>query len=156
MMTEDQMNRAKAFMAKNPDAGRRRLMAETGCTAFATTKFLKQWAAGATLLTKPVPPGPQAAPTPGSKPGVSVRDFLGRFDFESKLRRTVKDLCADRFVSDADIRNACDIPVSSFKTVASLPEFQACQLKESGTVWWSTKENIDTVRAKARKWGISK
>lgn len=99
---------------------------------------------------------PAVLTTKQAKPGISVRDFAARFDFEAKLRKTLKELCQDKFVSESDIRNCCDIPVSSFKTVAALPEFTACQMKEGGTVWWSAKANVDAVRAQARKWGISK
>lgn len=166
-MTREQFEKAEALRKSNPRAGRRRLMAATGCTSFAAQQYLQGVYTKGRLGGAPGRPrgGAKAsaretkdgapAQTPG-RPGVSVREFLGRFDFEATLRKTVKDLCADRFVADADIRTACDIPVTSYRAVASLPEFQACQIKEGGTVWWSTRENVDRVRASARKWGISK
>lgn len=165
-MTKEQFEKAEALSKSCPRVGRRKLMTATGCTSFAAQQYLQgvytkgnlgktsgRWgrAKASAQETKDGAP----AQTPG-RPGVSVREFLGRFDFEATLRKTVKDLCADRFVADADIRTACDIPVTSYRAVASLPEFQACQMKEGGTVWWSTRENVDRVRASARKWGISK
>ena len=169
MLTSEQWTKAEGYVKAHPDAGRATLARVVGSNDSDARRFLERFRAGETAWPGPrgkagkagskagaVPDAPDKAGAAAAKPGVSLRDFLGRFDFEAKLRRTVRDMCSDRFVSDADIRNACDIPVASFKTVASLPEFQACQLKEGGTVWWSSKENVDTVRAKARKWGISK
>ena len=153
-MTEPALKLAEAAYKADPKIGRRRLMAAAHCTSFAAAKFLIQKHEGAT----PVVTAQSAATQPlaSSRPGVSVREFSSRFDFEAKLRKTLKELCSDKFVSDSDIRNNCDIPVSSFRTVAALPEFAACQMKEGGTVWWSAKHNVDAVRAQARKWGISK
>jgi hypothetical protein len=143
-MTPEQQAKAKAALAANPNLGRRKLMSVCGCTAYAAETYIKTAGATAPAAAKP------------DKPGISVRDFSSRFDFEAKLRKTLKELCQDKFVSDSDIRNHCDVPVSSFRTVAALPEFTACQMKEGGTVWWSAKANVDAVRAQARKWGISK
>lgn len=155
------MAKAKAAVQANPSIGRKKLIRLCGCTAFAAAKFLKSG-------DKPVQ---VCVPVPAAKPqggearepkepretlGVSVREFGSRFDFEAKLRKTIKTLCGDRFVADADVRTHCDIPIPSFRAVAAMPEFMACQIKEGGTVWWSARENVEEVRAKARKWGISK
>lgn len=156
-MTPEQQAKANAAVTANPSIGRRRLMAACGCTNYAAASFLKRGSmpTRATSLADPIQAPLAVSPKP-VKPGISVRDFASRFDFEAKLRKTLKELCQDKFVSEYDIRNCCDIPMSSFKTVASLPEFTACQIKDSGTVWWSTKENVDVVRAQASRWGISK
>jgi len=149
-MTQDQLAKARAAVAADPTIGRRRLMTACGCTRHAAEKFLKGGVDGRARKKN----APSIAPA--ERPGISVREFTSRFDFEAKLRKTLKDLCTDKFVSDSDIRNHCDIPVSCFRTVAALPEFAACQIKEGGTVWWSARGNVDAVRAQARKWGISK
>lgn len=151
-MTPEQQAKAAKALAADPGIGRRKLVAACGCTGFAAAKFLKGGAAAAPGAVR----GTATQPPASGRPGISVREFSARFDFEAKLRKTLKELCQDKFVSDSDIRNHCDIPVSSFRTVAALPEFAACQMKEGGTVWWSAKQNVDTVRAQARKWGISK
>jgi hypothetical protein len=157
-MTQEQQAKAEAALAANPSIGRRRLMAACGCTAFAAATYLRTAGTIAPAAAKSNRTAGATAPAAAKsdRPGVSVRDFSARFDFEAKLRKTLKELCQDKFVSDLDIRNHCDIPVTSFRTVATLPEFTACQMKDSGTVWWSVKENVDSVRAKARKWGVSR
>ena len=141
----------------NPGIGRRRLMALTGRTAYACEKFLEE-RNGTKLSSVCGQKGPESETTPGkAEPvGVPVKKLLARFDFEAKLAKTIKDLCADRFVSDADIRSECGIPAGAYRDVAGLPQFQKCQIKDGGTLWWSSEENVDKVRAAARKWRISK
>jgi hypothetical protein len=173
-MTKDQHSAATAAYAKDPTIGARKVMNASGCTRFAADAFLKtartkdvelRPLAKGTIL-KPEDQTPAYPPTKWvnavGKPdatamkGISVKEFKGRFDFEAKLRRTIKELCKDQFVSDADVREHCDIPIPAFRSVADLPEFKACQIKDRGTVFWSVKENVDEVRQQARKWGISK
>lgn len=149
----------------NPGIGRRRLMALTGRTAYACEKFLQaingvkapgKLSSKLSSVYGQKGPECEAAPEKAMPVGVPVKKFLARFDFESKLAKTVKDLCADRFVSDADIRSECGIPAGAYRDVAGLPQFQKCQIKDGGTLWWSSEENVDKVRAAARKWRISK
>lgn len=155
MMTPEQYRAACAARLSNPAIGRRKLRKLTGCTDYAADRFLKgdydkghdKYAGDYERV--------QAALNP-PKPGVSVKDFAGRFDFEAKLRKTLKELCRDSFVSDSDIRAHSGIPACAYRDVAAMPEFQSCQIRDGGTTWWSVKENVDTVRAKAQKWGIRK
>lgn len=170
-MTQDQHSAATEAYAKDPTIGARKVMNACGCTRFAADAFLKTARIGG-LEKDPYGYKLAADPSPlkfkldpkavagksdaTAMKGISVRDFKGRFDFEAKLRRTLKELCKEQFVSDADVREHCDIPIPAFRSVADLPEFKACQIKDRGTVFWSVKENVDEVRQQARKWGISK
>jgi len=168
-MTQEQNKLAASVYAKDPKVGARKLMRLGRCTRYAADQFLKEARAGGLekdpygyrLVTDPNPmrfkTGPKKPEAAAGKPaGVSVKEFKGRFDFEASLRRTIKELCRDQFVPDAAIREHCDIPIPAFRSVAELPEFKACQIKDRGTVFWSIKENVDEVRQQARKWGISK
>ena len=159
MMTPEQYRAACAARQSNPAIGRRKLRKLTGCTDYAADRFLKG--------DYDKHPGKELCKYDGAyervqaalnplKPGVSVKDFAGRFDFEAKLRKTLKELCRDSFVSDSDIRAHSGIPACAYRDVAAMPEFQSCQIRDGGTTWWSVKENVDTVRAKAQKWGIRK
>ena len=143
MMTPEQYRAACAARQSNPAIGRRKLRKLTGCTDYAADAFLRGKYDGDRERV-------QAALNP-PKPGVSVKDFAGRFDFEAKLRKTLKELCRDSFVSDTDIRAHSGIPACAYRDVAAMPEFQSCQIRDGGTTWWSVKENVDTVRAKAQK-----
>ena len=143
---------AAELYAENPKIGRRKMVAALGCTGWAADRILQGLRSGKPVARKEGPASVQA----GKELGISVKEFGGRFDYESKLRGVLRELCRDRFVSDADIRERCDIPIPAFRTVAGLPEFQACQIKDRGTVYWSLKTNVDEVRQQARRWGISK
>ena len=155
-MTSDQYAKACEARRTIPGLGRRRLCKLTGCTDYAADMFLQgKYDAPHADKYDGDYERVQAAMAP-VKPSVSVKDFAGKFDFEAKLRKTLKELCRDSFVSDSDIRAHSGIPACAFRGVASLPEFQACQIKEGGTIWWSVKGNVDTVRAKAQKWGVLK
>ena len=160
------MQAAADLYVKDPKVGRRRMVAALGCTGHMAEKLLAAVRSGRAMAARPCP-FPKAADTiigtpeggkrpDGAKLGISVKEFGSRFDYESKLRGVLRELCRDRFVSDADIRERCDIPIPAFRTVAGLPEFQACQVKDRGTVYWSLKNNVDEVRQQARRWGISK
>lgn len=144
-MTPDQKEAAEKAYAEDPGIGRRRLVAKAHCTDFAASTFLKQ---------KHRASGSPSTGTPAR--GVTVREFCGRFDFEAKLTRTIKELCRDRFVAEADIREQCDIPIPAFRTVADLPQFKSCQIRDGGVTYWSTKENVDAARQQARKWGLNR
>ena len=154
--TEDAMARlsadAAALYAADKTVGRRRLVAALGCTGWVADKILQDLRSGKPVAREENPALMQVR----KAPGISVKEFGSRFDYESKLRGVLRELCRDRFVSDADIRERCDIPIPAFRTVAGLPEFQACQIKDRGTVYWSLKGNVDEVRQQARRWGISK
>ena len=155
MMTPEQYRAACAARQSNPAIGRWKLRKLTGCTDYAADAFLK-----GNYDQHQGRPFERLCRTPEevklTKPGVSVKDFAGRFDFEAKLRKTLKELCRDSFVSDSDIRAHSGIPACAYRDVAAMPEFQSCQIRDGGTTWWSVKENVDTVRAKAQKWGIRK
>ena len=134
---------------ENPGIGRRRLMALTGRTGWACAKYLEG-------TRKGCPAQDRTAVTIQNPTGIPVKEFMGRFDYESKLRQTVKRLCRNCFVSEHDIRANCGIPIPSFKAVAEMPEFKKCQVKDEGVTWWGTAENVAAVRAEARKWGVQK
>lgn len=156
-MTQEQQALAESVYAKDPTTGARKLMRLARCTRWSADKFLNNMRTGKTEVERgKTPLRIVFTPKDTSPKGVSVKEFKGRFDFEASLRRTIKELCKDQFVADADIRERCDIPIPAFRTVAELPEFKACQIKDRGTVFWSIKENVDEVRLQARKWGISK
>lgn len=150
---------AAALFAENPGIGRRRMTAALGCSGFMAERILRGLRAGA-RAARPAPaePGKGAEPRKPERSGVGipVKEFGSRYDYEAKLRGVLREFCRDRFVSDADIRERCDIPIPAFRTVADLPEFRACQIKDRGTVFWSLKTNVDEVRQLARRWGISK
>ena len=150
---------AAALFAENPGIGRRRMVAARGCAGFMAERILRGLRAGA-RRARPAPaePGKGAEPRKPERSGVGipVKEFGSRYDYEAKLRGVLREFCRDRFVSDADIRERCDIPIPAFRTVADLPEFRACQIKDRGTVFWSLKANVDVVRLLARRWGISK
>lgn len=156
---------AAALFAENPGIGRRRMVAALGCSGFMAERILRELRAGP-RRARPAPAGPGKGPDPvkGAEPrkpersgvGIPVKEFGSRYDYEAKLRGVLREFCRDRFVSDADIRERCDIPIPAFRTVADLPEFRACQIKDRGTVFWSLKANVDEVRQLARRWGISK
>ena len=159
-LSKEQLDKANAARAADPAIGRRKLVKLLRCSDYAAAKFLS----GEALSPKSAEGffcaihgqrGPETENKAG-KLGVPVRKFLERFDFEAKLEKTVKALCADRFVSDADIRAESGIPAGSFRDVAGLPQFQKLQIKDGGTLWWSTEENVEAVRAAARKWRITK
>lgn len=156
-MTQEQQALAESVYAKDPTTGARKLMRLTRCTRWSADVFLNNMRTGTTEAARgKAPLRIVFTPKDATPKGVSVKEFKGRFDFEASLRRTIKELCKDQFVADADIRERCDIPIPAFRTVAELPEFKACQIKDRGTVFWSIKENVDEVRLQARKWGISK
>lgn len=166
-LTYDQENAARAAFDENPTIGWRRLSRLTGCTPSSAEAWLKrqrrgggEGAASVATATTSLPEG-QEAPAPKSArdagvTGIPIAEFKGRFDYEGMLRETIAKLCKSSFVADVDIRARCGIPIPAFRTVASLPEFVACQIKDAGTVFWSTKENADEVRSAARKWGVTK
>ena len=146
---------------ENPGIGRRRLMALTGRTGWACEKFLEGIRKGCPAAEGPIDNLYRRTTSDGRVPytdrsGIPVKEFMGRFDYESKLRKTVKALCRGCFVSEHDIRSNCGIPIPSFKAVAEMPEFKKCQVKDEGVTWWGTAENVAAVRAEARKWGVQK
>jgi hypothetical protein len=98
---------------------------------------------------------PASAPSP-SQDGISASAFIGRFDYPGKLRAVVSRLCRARFISDSRIRAESEIPPVAYRAVAEQPEFRACQIKEGGQIWWSSKENVSAAREQAKKWGIQK
>lgn len=162
MLTKEQTEKAEAFYKANPDCGRKAIAKLVSCSEFAAKKFLDAVRAG-----KPAPTGgtrynlhsaPKAAKAVGGAKAcvVPVKDFVARFDYEAKLRATLAELCGDCFVAEVDIRSACEIPIPVFRTVAELPEFRACQIKDGGVIWWSTRKNADAARANAKRWGITK
>lgn len=146
-MSKDQLAKAQAAFDADHSIGRRRLVKVARCSDYAADAFLKSRRSGSWDGK-----GSPAAETPG----VPVKEFTARFDYEAVLRATIKRLCSDRFVADADIRRESGIQPTAFRAAASLPEFSACQIKDSGVTWWSTRKNVDDARAQARKWGVNK
>lgn len=147
---------AAALFAENPGIGRRRMTAALGCSGFMAERILRGLRAGARPAPAEPGKGAELRKPERSGVGIPVKEFGSRYDYEAKLRGVLREFCRDRFVSDADIRERCDIPIPAFRTVADLPEFRACQIKDRGTVFWSLKTNVDEVRQLARRWGISK
>lgn len=151
-MTNEQYAKAVKALAETPGLGRRRLIRICGCTGYAAETFLNNYH----KLKGPVMAVSDTVTEREAPKGVSVREFGKKFDYEAKLRDTIKALCASRFVCDADIREQSEIPATVFRNVASLPEFIKCQIKDGGTIWWSTEVNANEIRAKAGKWGVHK
>lgn len=151
MMTREQYAKACKARAEIPGLGRRRLCKIAGCTDYAADQFLQG-------KYDPVPAaaGRVQAAVSAAVRLVPVDDFASRFDFGARLRKALGELCRNGFVSEADIRAYSGIPVGEFRSVAAGPEFQSCQIRNGGITWWSVKENVDTVRAKAQKWSIRK
>jgi hypothetical protein len=169
--TKEQAKLAIKMIKADPEIGRRKLSAALGCPSHIVEKFLVRWKAGtkdtpdelvamfatrAYRSTRSMAVTPPGTNDPSQVAGVSVREFVGRFDYAGKLRKLLKETCSNAFVPDSEIRALSGISIPSFKLAASLPEFKACQIKEGGTLYWSTKNNVDQVRAQANKWGVQR
>lgn len=90
----------------------------------------------------------------GIRRGISVRDFMGRFNYGQKLADAIRKLCRNDFVLDSEIRAAADIPVAYFRGIADLPEFADNKVKDGDKIYWSSAENVARVKAEQKKWGI--
>lgn len=144
-MSKEQLRKAQEAFDADHKIGRRRLVKLVRCSDYSADAFLKSRRSGN-----------WDGKGEGATTGVPVKEFTARFDYEGVLRATIKRLCSDRFVADADIRRESGVTPSAFRAAASLPEFAACQIKDGGVTWWSTRKNVDEARAQARKWGVNK
>jgi len=148
MITTREKEALDAAHKANPDAGYRRLARLAGVTPYQAETYMK---AGGKVKVVDTP-----APVSTAPKAVSLTAMLGRFDFTAQLRASVARLCKNGFVSDAQMRAESGIPLTVYRTVADMPEFKACQVKDNGVVWWGTADNANKVRAEARKWGIQR
>jgi hypothetical protein len=138
----------ESVYAKNPTIGRDRLAREAKVIESQARWFIHE-KKKADKTTQPVP-----ETKPGSS--VSVKDFVGKFDYAGLLRRTINRMCRTSFVSDAVVRSESGIPPASFRLVAEQPEFKQCQIKDRDGIWWSTEKNTGLVRKEAQKWGVQR
>lgn len=153
-----------AWMRQNAGKFATRNDAEAACVQATGCKRKSAVKAFRVARDTPEGPGGKSCPAPilpvapaGVAPrGVSLSDFLGRFDYASALRKAIKSLCRDKFVPDSDIRAASGIPVAVFRRVAEQPEFEENQLRDGERLWWSSGENVKKVKAKQQYWGVTR
>lgn len=143
MLNRTQIREGKRAYAENPAIGRGRMRRVLGCSGYAAEKFLKE-VRSESGVKAPV------------RPGVPVREFAGKFNYKERLMSAIAEHCSGHFVTNSELRALSGIPGSVFQTVSSLPEFASCRMADGGVIWWSTKANVDAVRASAAKWGIRK
>ncbi len=154
-LTKNEQARVNDVLSSNPKFGRGRLAAATGISRYRISEYLK------TLTPGQIPPAVQTLDAPLQEEivrpdALSVKDFVGRFDYAGLLRKTIGRLCRSSFVSDAAIRAESGIPPASFRLVAEQPEFKRCQIKHRDGTWWSLEKNADVVRKEIQKWGVQR
>ena len=145
----------ESVYAKNPSIGRSRLARAAQVPESQARWFIRGKKKGdAAQPNKPI----ISCILPEGKPGssVSVKDFVGKFDYAGLLRRTINRMCRTSFVSDVVVRSESGIPPASFRLVAEQPEFKQCQIKDRDGIWWSTEKNTGLVRKEAQKWGVQR
>ena len=104
-------------------------------------------------LTDSTDQDPVGKPSPV---GISAKDMLGRFDYETRLAETITKMCRGRFVLDSDIRAESGIPGGVFRRVADMERFTDNKIRDGEKLYWSTPDNVKSVRDRQKAWGLSR
>lgn len=152
MLSIKVQKRAIEFFMNDPSVGARRLMAALRCSRYQADQFLKH----ARSFRKPSEVKVEKSEPVPETACIPVAAFAEKFDYRKILKDTLEELCADKFISEFEIRKRCGMSASKFAVLACTDEFKRCRIQDGGITWWSIPANVSAVREAARKVGVSK